>query len=192
MKKILTKRFFDRPTLTVARELLGKYVVREYRGKRRAVVITEVEAYDGPLDRASHASHGSTSRNKVMFGEAGIFYVYFTYGMHWMLNVVTGPQGYPAAVLIRGGCYENPKNKESVSLKGPALLTRHFKINGVQNGKPATKATGLWFEDRGIAVRRSQIIAGKRIGVDYAGKIWRNKPYHFRIDLTFIKKRDKK
>jgi DNA-3-methyladenine glycosylase len=181
MKKILTKPFFDRPTLTVARELLGKYIVRRYRGKTIPLMITEVEAYDGHLDRASHASRGLTPRTSVMFGEAGNFYVYFTYGIHWLVNVVTGPKGYPAAVLLRAGRLENPKTKESVIARGPALLTRYLKIDGKQNGLRAHKKTGLWFEDRGVKPQSKQIIASKRIGVDYAGRIWKNKPYNFKL-----------
>ena len=71
-------------------------------------MISEVEAYDGPRDKASHASRGLTPRNRPMFGDAGHFYVYFTYGIHWLVNITTGPRGYPAAVLFRGGIYENP------------------------------------------------------------------------------------
>ena len=103
MKKVLAQPFFDRPTLMVARKLLGKYLTRCWRGRTIALMVTEVEAYDGPHDRASHASRGRTPRNYLMFGEAGRFYVYFTYGMHWLVNIVTGPHGYPAAVLLRAG-----------------------------------------------------------------------------------------
>jgi len=102
-RKIISRDYFNRPTVDVARSLLGKFLVRRLRGKTIAVMISETEAYDGPRDLASHASRGKTPRTSVMFGPAGRFYVYFTYGMHWMLNVVTGPKEYPAAVLIRGG-----------------------------------------------------------------------------------------
>jgi len=183
MKKILSQKFFDRPTLTVARELLGKLIVREYRGKRRALMVTEVEAYDGPLDRASHAYRGLTPRTKVMFGPPGYFYVYFTYGMHWLVNIVTGPKGYPAAVLLRTGIYKNPKTGEMVAVKGPARLTKFLKIDGAQTGLKATRATGLWFEDRSVKVQRTHVSIGKRIGVDYAEHTWKNKPYNFTLTL---------
>ncbi|MBI2626024.1 MAG: DNA-3-methyladenine glycosylase, partial [Candidatus Nealsonbacteria bacterium] len=98
----LQRSFFLRPTLLVSKELLGKYLVRKIGRKILVGKITETEAYDGFKDKASHASRGNTERNKVMFDEGGRWYVYFTYGMHWMLNIVTGPQKYPAAVLIRG------------------------------------------------------------------------------------------
>ncbi|PIY95650.1 3-methyladenine DNA glycosylase, partial [Candidatus Jorgensenbacteria bacterium CG_4_10_14_0_8_um_filter_39_13] len=93
MRKILSQSFFNRPALTVAKELMGKYLVRRYRGKLVSAMITEVEAYDGFKDKASHAFRGMTDRNKIMFGPAGFWYVYFTYGMHWMLNIVTGKKG---------------------------------------------------------------------------------------------------
>ena len=100
--KVLNKNFFNRPTLIVAKDLLGKYLIRRLNGKIKRFMITEVEAYDGFKDKASHASRGKTVRNAPMFGEAGVWYVYFTYGMHYMLNIVTGKKDYPAAILIRG------------------------------------------------------------------------------------------
>ena len=171
MKKILTRQFFDRPTLTVARELLGKYLVRRRGGREIALMITEVEVYDGPLDRASHAFRGLTPRTKIMFGPPGHFYVYFTYGMHWMLNVVTGPRNYPAAILIRG----------LAPVKGPARLTKLLDITGALNGKIAARRTGLWIEDRGVIIKMHDVAKRKRVGVEYAGRIWKNKPYNFRI-----------
>mgnify|MGYP001579072548 FL=1 len=104
MKEVrkLNQDFFNRPTLRVARELLGKYLVRQIGRREISRVITEVEAYAGPEDRASHAWKGERTRNRVMFSKPGIWYVYFTYGMHWMLNVVTERAGYPAAILVRG------------------------------------------------------------------------------------------
>lgn len=133
-------------------------------------MITEVEAYDGFEDKASHASRGKTDRNQVMFGEAGRFYVYFTYGMHWLLNIVTGKENYPAAVLIRG--------VEGVS--GPARLTKKLKIGKRFNGLKAVPKNGLWFEDRGVKIESSRIKRTPRVGVDYAGK-WAGKLYRFLI-----------
>ncbi len=175
MRKILAKQFFNQQTVIVAKNLLGKFLVRRWHGHKTALMITEVEAYDGPEDKASHASRGKTERNKVMFGEAGRFYIYFTYGMHWLVNVVTGPKGYPAAILLRAGHTSEGKN-----VIGPARLTKYLKIDGWFNGKPASRRTGLWFEDRGIKIKPRQIVRGKRIGVDYAGK-WAKKPYNFRL-----------
>ena len=169
MRKILPASFFARPTPAVARDLLGKYIVRRWRGREIALMITEVEAYDGPKDRESHASRGRTARNDVMFGPPGIFYVYFTYGMHWMLNVVTGRRDYPAAVLIRA----------AGGVTGPARLTKFLRVGGAQNKTPAARGTGLWFEDRGVRVPRTAIAAMKRVGVDYAGTTWAEKPLRF-------------
>ena len=169
MSKVLTQNFFNRPTLKVAKEMLGKYIVRRVGKKKIALMITEVEAYDGRKDKASHASKGMTERNKPMFGEAGCFYVYFTYGIHWMLNIVTGQENYPAAVLIRG----------TDKISGPARLTKFLKINKICNGKKAEPKTGLWFEDRGIKLLNKQIIKTSRIGVVYAGPIWSKKKYRF-------------
>jgi len=129
MAKILSKKFFDRRTTIVAKDLIGKYILRQWRGKQIALMITETEAYDGPRDLASHGSRGRTKRTEIMFNEAGLFYVYFVYGMHWLLNIVTGPKDYPAAVLIRAGSYYDPKIKKEVIINGPARLTKFLNIS---------------------------------------------------------------
>lgn len=168
MRKVLNQKFFERDTLVVARELLGKYLVRRLRDKEVAFMITEVEAYDGFKDKASHAHRGETARNAPMFGEAGRWYVYLVYGMYEMLNIVTGVHGYPAAILIRG----------TSEVSGPGRLTKFLKITRTQNGKRAIRDTGLWVEDRGVLVSDIQIKKTPRIGVDYAGA-WANKKYRF-------------
>ena len=169
MKTVIKKNFFERPALIVARDLLGKYLVRKEGKNITAVQITEVEAYDGPHDMASHAYRGKTARNEIMFGKAGYFYIYLVYGMHWMLNVVTGESGYPAAILIRG----------IHKINGPARLTKFLHINKSHNGKAAKKKNGLWFEDRGEIINGKRIIKTSRIGVNYAGPIWSKKLYRF-------------
>ena len=171
MKKILTKNFFEKPALDVARNLLGKFLCHKISLRRRTskcYMITETEAYDGFKDKASHAHRGQTVRNTPMFGEAGRLYVYFTYGMHWMLNIVTGPKNYPAAVLIRGVEGAN----------GPARLTKKIKINKRFNAKKVDKKTGLWIENHGIKIKKSQIKRAPRIGVGYAQE-WAKKKYRF-------------
>src|SRR3989338_5880847 len=171
MKRLLFQGFFDRPVLEVAEGLLGKVLVHR-RGKTLLhCIITEVEAYDGPEDKASHAHRGRTKRNAPMFGPAGHWYVYLVYGMHWMLNIITGPVGYPAAVLIRGVGEWN----------GPGKLTRALNIDQSFDAQRAVNETGLWIEDRGIVVPKSAIRHTKRIGVDYAGVVWAKKPYRFHI-----------
>lgn len=171
MKKVLSGEYFMRNTLEITQSLLGKYLVRSLDGVETALMINEVEAYDGPDDKASHASKGRTLRNKVMFKSGGLFYVYFIYGMHWMLNIVTGEEGYPAAILIRG----------AGEITGPARLTKYLKVDKAINDRAAIPETGLWIEDRGVTVRKKEIIKTKRIGVDYAGAKWANKPYRMLI-----------
>ena len=134
-------------------------------------MITETEAYDGFNDKASHASRGRTARNSIMFGPAGHAYVYFVYGIHWMLNVVTGPKDYPAAVLIRG----------LEGLNGPARLTKALGIDKSLNGKLLGKTSGLWIEPRTVRIPPSKIKASPRIGVDYAGPIWSKKKWRFTL-----------
>src|SRR3989344_4999460 len=169
MRKVLPQKFFNQPVLKIAQNLLGKFLVRKFRSKEISLIIIEVEAYDGFNDRASHASRGKTERNKIMFGKSGRFYVYFTYGMHWMLNIVTGAKNYPAAVLIRA----------AGDINGPAKLTKYLKIDKKFNNKIVGKKTGLWLEDRGIKIKNSQIKKSKRIGVNYAGEKWAKKPCRF-------------
>lgn len=172
--KILTQKYFSsRNTVKIAKSLLGKFLVRRRGEKIARYIITEVEAYDGIKDEASHAHRGKTERNKIMFGKAGYWYVYFTYGMHYMLNIVTGPENYPAALLIRA--------IDGVS--GPARLTKFLKIDKKFNGKPADKKTGLWIADGSIKIRPSCIKSAPRIGVDYAGPVWGRKKYRFFIGI---------
>ena len=130
--------------------------------------IKEIEAYDGPKDKACHASKGRTARTEVLFGPAGHWYVYLCYGVHWLLNVVTGPKEYPAAILIR----------TVGEWGGPGILTREMEINKAFNTLPATKATGLWMEYNPQRSDDYAFSTGPRIGVDYAGE-WAAKPYRY-------------
>ena len=140
-------------------------------GSVRRLRITETEAYHGPEDRACHASKGRTARTEVMFGPAGCWYVYLCYGMHEMLNLVTGPRDWPAAVLIRG----------VEELTGPGRLTRALSISRELNGAAAVEACGLWIESAEVGlVAEDEIVDGPRVGVDYAGPEWAGKPWRFR------------
>ncbi len=174
MAAILKPDFFNRDTKTIAQELLGKFLIRSINGKTQAAMITETEAYDGPHDLASHASRGRTGRTEIMFGHPGYFYVYLVYGIHEMLNVVTREHGYPAAVLIRAVATEDGQH-----INGPGKVTKFLHIDRSLNAKPAAKATGLWFEDRGVAVPTFQRLP--RIGVAYAGPIWSAKKLRFTV-----------
>lgn len=176
MKHPLAREFFNRSTLLVANGLLGKFLVRRFRGQQLFLMITEVEAYDGFKDRASHASRGLTVRNQPMFSEAGKWYVYFTYGMHWMLNIVTQKKGYPAAVLIRAG-----RTEKGELIKGPARLAKYLRIDKRLNGQPASKKSGLWLEDRGFKVSPAKIKKAPRVGVAYAGPYWSKRHWRFYI-----------
>ncbi len=166
---ILGKKFYERDVLLVAEELLGKFLVHRDGTSEISFMITEVEAYDGEDDKACHAHKGKTSRTGVMFGQAGVWYVYLIYGMYNMLNIVTGPKDYPAAILIRG-------TKE---VSGPGKLTKAMKVDRGMTGKAEKKKTGLWIEDRGIKIYKKNIQRTSRIGVEYAGPIWAKKPYRF-------------
>ena len=166
----LNRKFFNRKTLVVAKEILGKYLCRRINDKTIRSKITEVEAYCGPQDRASHASKGVTPRTKIMFGPPGYAYIYMIYGMYHCLNIITEKEGYPAAVLIRALDIENGK--------GPGRLCRKFKIDKKLNGMDLVKSKKLWLEDLGAIIKPSQIKKGKRIGVDYAGK-WKERLWRF-------------
>ena len=176
--RLLARSYFNRPTLKVARGLLGKYLVRQNGAGTVAGRIVEVEAYIGPEDRASHASRGRTPRTELMFGPAGMAYVYLIYGMHHCLNVVTERTGYPAAILIRALELEPVQGR--VLIDGPGRLCRALGIDRGHNGLDLTRGVDLWFEDRGGRVRPLEVLVAPRIGVDYAGP-WAKKPWRFRL-----------
>jgi DNA-3-methyladenine glycosylase len=170
---LLSAAFFDRAADTVAFDLIGCRLNWNHGGNSDSRIITETEAYLGPHDLASHSASGRTKRNEAMFGPAGSFYVYFVYGLHWMLNVVTGAVDYPAAVLIRG----------VEGIDGPARLTKAMGVTSRLNGKQASKQTGVWFSE-GSRPPRKAIARSTRIGVGYAGEVWAQKPYRFRLALN--------
>ncbi|MDD5043516.1 MAG: DNA-3-methyladenine glycosylase [Patescibacteria group bacterium] len=176
MKK-LPPKFYNQPTLKVAKKLLGKYLVRKIGKKKLVGRIVETEAYVGPEDKASHASRGRTPRTELMFGEAGRAYIYLIYGMYYCFNIVTENRNYPAAVLIRvlepvaGFKNNNPK-----LMDGPGKLCREMKIDKKLNGK---KLNGdeLYITE-GEKNNKRQIKSAKRIGIDYAEE-WKHKPWRF-------------
>lgn len=174
MAEILSQAYFNRPTLTVARSLIGKYLVRSLDHRVLAGKIIEVEAYVGPQDKACHASKGRTRRTDVMFGPAGVAYVYLIYGMYHCLNVVTEREAFPAAVLIRAVEIDNE------IIDGPGRLCRAFRIDRSLNRADLTVGEGLWFEDRRVQVPTGSVGAHPRIGVGYAGE-WAKKPWRFRL-----------
>ena len=176
----LAREFFDRPTLTVAKELLGKVLMRRTPNGIIQAKIVDAEAYVGPKDKACHASKGRTKRTEIMFGPPGFTYVYLIYGMYHCLNIVTEQAGYPAAILIRGLeiLGEDRLTGLPARIDGPGRVCRYLEIDRAHNGLDATLSTTLWIEDRGLGVSRNQIQTLPRIGVDYAGK-WAKKPWRF-------------
>ena len=172
----LDRSFYERPTLEVARDLLGRTLCRGLPEEGRTLRgrIVEVEAYDGPHDRASHARSGMTARTRPMFEPGGIAYVYLVYGMHHCLNVVTGDAGYPAAVLIRAA--ESPE--EGTSATGPGRLARAFRIDRTLDGA-SMLGPELWIE-AGSPISDTAVRRTPRIGVEYAGA-WARRRYRFLI-----------
>jgi len=191
-KMRLKRGFFNQPTLKVAKQLLGKSLVRQLGKKRLVGQIIETEAYVGPDDKASHASFGKTTRCEPMYGKAGIAYVYLIYGMYWMLNVVTEKEGRPCAVLIRAlesGNTETLKELRKLG-SGPGKLTRWMGVDGSFNGEDLVTSKKLWVESQCLQKNSAiKIVAAKRIGVEYAG-VWRDKKWRFYIrDNPFVSRK---
>jgi DNA-3-methyladenine glycosylase len=171
---IKAKALRSQKTVAIARWLLGKYLVRATPRGPVARMITEVEAYHSGRDRACHASRGRTPRTETLFAPGGVWYVYLCYGMHEMLNLVTGPADFPAAVLIRG----------VDGIRGPGRVTKALGVDRRLNRAPCAPASGLWIEDRGRRIPRNGIVATPRVGVDYAGRFWGKKPWRFVLTDT--------
>jgi len=159
--------FYKQDALTVAQRLLGKILVRRWEdGSETRYVITETEAYLGEEDLACHASKGRTKRTEVMYSEGGLVYVYLIYGMYWMLNVVTGTNNDPQAVLIRG----------IDKITGSGKVGRELKLDKSYYGESLMDSDRIWIEN---APDISDFISAPRIGIDYAGEIWKEKPWRF-------------
>lgn len=183
---ILERDFYARPTITVARELLGKKLVRQTGGAELSGVIIETEAYCGSEDSACHAHRGKTLRNTVMFGPPGCAYVYFTYGMHYLLNLVTEEEGKPCAVLVRAilpltGLAEMQAHRKRWGkdlTNGPAKLCQALAIDKCFNGWDLTEGRQLWVEQF-QNVPADRVSVTPRIGIDYARKADREALWRF-------------
>jgi DNA-3-methyladenine glycosylase len=177
----LTRASFNLPTLRVSRDLLGKFIVRRYRGRQLAAMITEVEAYKGPRDRAAHTFGGRrTARVEPLYADGGTTYVYLVYGMHWLLNFSTAGAGTPEGVLIRGVLTAD--RAQPALLSGPGRVTAYLRIDRRLDHIDATQSTNMWLEDRGIHLPARRIMTGPRIGIDYAGAYWSARRWRFWID----------
>jgi DNA-3-methyladenine glycosylase len=185
---ILNRKFYERDTLQVARALLGTKLVRQINGLKLAGMIVETEAYCGETDSACHAHRGKTPRNAVMFGKPGYAYVYFTYGMHYMLNLVTEAEGNPCAVLVRAivpvtGVKEMEslrKRKGAELTNGPAKICQALNIDKSLNGWDLTLGSKLWVENYKSFPAKS-ILATPRIGINYAKKEHREALWRFLV-----------
>lgn len=205
MSKRLPRKFYIQPTLKVAKQMLGKYLVRKIGNKKLIGKIVETEAYIGPEDKASHAFGGKkTKRNRAEWLIGGHIYIYLVYGMYWQLNISTGKEEKPECILIRAlepiseifksktqnaKCKITMQNSKFYKLKnlanGPGKLCRWMKLDKSFYGEDLTKSKRIWLEE-GTKIKPNQIIASKRIGIDYA-KEWAHKPWRFYIkDNPFI------
>jgi len=184
--KIFPRDFYNRPTLTVARELIGARLVRILDSAKLVGLITETEAYISEKDLACHAKAGLTPRTRVMYGEPGYAYVYFTYGNHWMLNVVTEKEGFPAAVLIRAiqpidGMEIMLERRSGRDTFGPGKLTQALGITKSENKVDLTEtASGLWIE-AGVQVPNSLVTKSPRVGLNNTPEPWLSKPWRFLV-----------
>jgi DNA-3-methyladenine glycosylase len=190
--KTFPREFYNRPTLTVARGLIGARLVRILDGVKLVGLITETEAYISGKDLACHAKAGRTPRTAVMFEEPGHAYVYFTYGNHWMLNVVTERVGFPAAVLIRAiqpveGVDVMLERRQGRDTFGPGKLCQAMSISRLENGVDLTKkGSNLWIEE-GVKVPNSLVTKGPRVGLNNTPEPWLSKPWRFLVKGWTIK-----
>lgn len=170
MNKKLSENFFRRDCLDVAPELVGKILVRRLAdGTLLKERISETEAYRGEEDKACHASKGKTERTKILYGESGMIYIYLCYGIHWLMNIVTGEKDNPQCVLVRAGEIHN----------GPAKLTKYMQIDGSFNNCKICGNPDIWIEVDGF---RPEIKTAPRVGIDYAGDYWKNMEWRFIAD----------
>lgn len=189
VNSLLPREFYNRPTLTVARELIGARLVRILDGAKLVGFITETEAYIGEEDLACHAKAGRTPRTLPMYGPPGRAFVYFTYGNHWMLNAVTEKEDFPAAVLLRA--IQPVEGVESMSARrggrdtfGPGKLTQAMGITKSENTVDLTEASnglsgnGLWIE-AGFSIPDKNVTIGPRVGLNSVPEPWLSKPWRF-------------
>jgi len=184
----IPRSFFSQPTLSVARQLLGARLVKLEGGRRLSGIIVEAEAYIGREDLGCHASRGGrTPRNAVMFGLPGRAYVYFTYGMHWMLNLVTEAEDFPAAVLVRAiipaegreAMRRRRKGREPIA-GGPAMLCQALQLDGRWNGYDLCEKKAQLYLERAFRIPKDGVTIGPRVGLYTVPEPWKSIPWRFR------------
>lgn len=187
---MISRDFYARPALVAARELLGMRLVRIENGRLLAGYITETEAYSGEDDLGCHCRAGRTPRTQVMYGPPGHAYVYFTYGMHWCLNFVVEPEGYPAAVLIRAifpteGLEVIASRRVGIPpahwTDGPAKLTQALDIDKAFDGADLCAQDAQLFIEPGIPIHDSQLAITPRIGLRNVPEPWKSIPWRFQL-----------
>jgi DNA-3-methyladenine glycosylase len=190
--KKLPRSFFEQPTVDVARNLLGMRLFRIEGGQRIIGIITETEAYRGEEDLACHARAGLTPRTAVMYGPPGHAYIYFTYGMHWLLNFVTEAEGFPAAVLIRGIhaiegldliAQRRKGRPPDQWTDGPAKLCQALNLNGTFNGIDICRPDSELFVETGVPILDSAVTIGPRVGLNTVSEPWKSMPWRFRCKI---------
>ncbi len=196
MQRRLTEPFFARNTLDVARDLLGKRLVRQIGDQRISGIILETEAYRGEKDLACHARAGRTPRTETMYGPAGRAYIYYIYGMHWLLNFVTEQDGFPGAVLIRsihpdeGRVFISKRRRgqpERLWTNGPAKICQALEINGDLNGENACQPDSAIFVESGENVHPAIIQSGPRVGLNAVPEPWKSIAWRFVVNYQSFK-----
>lgn len=167
--KTLSGNHFAGDVLELTPQMLGNDLCLRAEGEVIRLPITEVEAYNGMEDQACHAHLGRTPRSEVLFGPPGHWYVYLCYGVHWLLNIVTGPVNYPAAILIRG----------AGDHIGPGRLTKALGIDQRFNRQPLGRPTGLWVEETAVTVPPSEVQITPRIGMSERTGEWGQRPWRW-------------
>jgi len=195
---ILPRSFYDRPAPQVAPQLVGCRLVRIFNGECLAGLITETEAYQGEDDLACHARVGFTSRTAPMYGPPGHAYIYFTYGMHWLLNAVTDKEGVPAAVLIRGilpteGLEQMAElrpalDRETGWLNGPAKLAQALALDGQLNRADLCVPDSSLFIEEGVRITPEALQMKPRVGIKSVPEPWRSVPWRWQIDPRTLQK----
>jgi DNA-3-methyladenine glycosylase len=188
--KLNADYYLNQDVVALSKDLLGKFLFTKFKGCLTGGMIVETEAYKGPEDRGSHAHKGrNTPRTRIMFAEGGNSYVYLCYGIHYLFNVVSGPENMPHAILIRGleptiGIEEMLRRRKSEKLSsnltaGPGALAQALGITTSHNAL-SLQGDEIWLEDRGFKLSENQILETARVGMNFDGP-WHSIPWRFRI-----------